>query len=204
MVLDLADRLVVIVGGGAVAARKASGVLSAGATRVRCVSPLISDEMPGTVERIGQNYDERHLDGAGLVFAATDRHDVNDAVVRDARRRGILVNRADSDDELPGDFSTPAKFGAGPVTVTVSGGSPAISAVIRDDLAAKIDGRLVRMAEAMRVLRPQIKSSGLAISERVEVFRELARPAAIQILDEGGMDALRAWLQRQFPELSHG
>ena len=45
---------------------------------------------------------------AGLVFAATNVPAVNDAVVRDANARGVLVNRADASDELPGDFSTPA------------------------------------------------------------------------------------------------
>src|SRR5690242_5848317 len=106
--LDVTDRLVVIVGGGPVAARKAAGVLEAGATRVRCVAPAFDPAVPESVERVEETYEPRHLDGAGLVFAATDLPAVNDAVVRDARARGVLATRADSDEEDPGDFTVPA------------------------------------------------------------------------------------------------
>src|SRR5262245_42932678 len=127
--LDVTDRRVVIIGGGSVAARKAAGLIAAGATRVRVVSPQFDSKMPATaqIERISERYEPRHLDGAMLVFAATDSAEVNAAVVTQARHRGILVNRADGIDE-GGNFSTPAVLRDGAVTVTVStAGSPAIA-----------------------------------------------------------------------------
>jgi len=204
LLLDVTGRLVVIVGGGRVAVRKATGLLAAGARRVRCVAPILSEELPASIERVTEAYDDRHLDGAGLVFAVTDRKDVNDAVVRDARRRGILVNRADGDDAEPGDFFTPAKLEEGAVIVTVSAGSPALAAVIRDDLARKLDRRYVRMADAMLVLRPEVRESRLDSARRAQVFRDLAAEDAINVLDTGGMEALRAWINRRYPELNHG
>jgi precorrin-2 dehydrogenase/sirohydrochlorin ferrochelatase len=139
-----------------------------------------------------------------LAFAATDNPDANAAVVRDARRRGILVNRADGGDSNPGDFATPAKLQDGPVIVTVSAGSAALSAAIRDNLAATLDCRYVRMAEAMNLLRPEIKASGLAPARRADIFRSLASDEAIGELAVGGIECLRAWLQRQYPEIKHG
>ena len=204
MLLDVTDRLIVIIGGGAVAARKAAGLIAAGARRIRCVAPTFCDDLPQAVERIAEEYAARHLDGAGLVFAATDRHEVNDAVVRDARSRGLLVNRADSDDAEPGDFSTPAKLEEGAVIVTVSAGSPALSAAIRDDLGRKLDRRFVRMADAMRMLRPAIRASESEQPRRAEIFRALATNEAINVLDAGGIEALRDWLQRRYPELNYG
>src|SRR5438046_2087450 len=154
LMLDVTNRLVVIVGGGAVAARKATGLIDAGATRVRVIAPTCSSDMPPTnVERIAESYQPRHLDGATLAFAATDSPAVNEQVVRDAQARGILVNRADEGD-VSGDFATPAKFAAGDVTVTFSASSAALSAAIRDDLSRKLDPRHVSMASAMRTLRP--------------------------------------------------
>jgi len=195
MMLDLSQRLIVIVGGGGVAARKARGVLAAGAQRVRCIAPEFRSEMPAEVERVAEAFAPRHLDGAGLVFAATDSPQVNEQVVREAHRRGLLVNRADADEDQPGDFATPALWNSGSVSVAISaGGSPALAAAIRDDLANKIDPLHVAMADAMQVLRPMIRDSLLSIDDRRRLFRELAGPEAMGILGQGGLEGLRRWL----------
>src|SRR5215213_10147985 len=110
LMLDVTERPVLIVGGGAVAARKAAGLIECGATRIRCVAPEFDPAMPEGVDRVRGTYEPRHLDGAGLVFAATDDRAVNAAVVRDARSLGVLVNRADADDDAPGDSATPARL----------------------------------------------------------------------------------------------
>ena len=147
MMLDVTGRTVVIIGGGAVAARKAAGVMEAGAARVRVVAPQIGADVRAT-ERVAESYETRHLDGASLAFAATDSPEVNNRVVRDARARGILVNRADEggDGAEPADFVTPAKFQEGEVIVTVSAGSAALAVAIRNDLARRIDRRHLKMA----------------------------------------------------------
>jgi precorrin-2 dehydrogenase/sirohydrochlorin ferrochelatase len=198
--LDVSTRLIVIVGGGGVAARKARGLLDAGATRVRVVSPAFCESMPEGVERLDGEYEPRCLDGASLAFAATDRPEVNQNVVRDANRLGILVNRADAgaDDEAPGDFSTPALFREGDLVVTVSaGGSPALAATVRDGLRARIEPRWVAMAAAMRDLRPRIRDGGAPIERRRAAFRDLASDDAMGVLERGGVDALWSWLRQR-------
>jgi precorrin-2 dehydrogenase len=198
--LDMTDRTAVIVGGGGVAARKARGLLEAGA-KVRCVSPIFSPEIPNGVQRIQESYDPRHLDGAFVVFAATDNPHVNSAVVRDARARRLLVNRADADEDEPGDFMLPASHRAGNVVVSVSAASPALSAAIRDKLAQNLDPRWEQLAELMAGLRPLIVGSGLDIGRRRQIFRELATDNALELIGRGGPDALRHWLFDKHPEL---
>ena len=204
LMLDVTGRLVVVVGGGAVGARKAAGVLDAGATRVRCVSLAFDPAMPPCVERVPEAYEPRHLDGAGLVFAATDSAAVNEAVVRDARARGVLVCRADADDNEPGDFATPAKLQQGGVVVTVSAvGSPALAVLIRDGLAARWDPRWSKLADAMRELRPAIRGAdALPAHRRAAVFRDLATAEGLAVVEGGGLDALKGWLARKYPELA--
>src|SRR4051812_24882443 len=99
LMLDVTDRPVVIVGGGAVAVRKVRGLLEAGATKITVVATDFHADLPPGVSRVAERYEPRHVDGAELVFAATDRPEVNDAVVRDCRARRILVQRADNDDD---------------------------------------------------------------------------------------------------------
>jgi siroheme synthase-like protein len=199
--LDVSDRLVVIVGGGAVAVRKCKGLLDAGATRVRVVSPAFHDEMPQAsgVERVYGAYEPAHLDGAALVFAVTNLPKVNERVSRDARERGIWVNRSDEGDQ--GDFATPAKLADGDVIVTVSAGSAALSAAIRDDLASKLDRRYVKLAEAMKTLRPAVRSSVGEEHARAAIFRDLASKDALDVVDVRGVQGLRDWIHARHPAL---
>lgn len=202
IMLDLKQRTIVIVGGGQVAARKARGVIEAGAIDVRCVAPSFCDKIPATVQRLAEPFAPHHLDGAQLVFAATDSPQVNQAVVAEARRRGILVCRADADDDPPGDFATPAVFRGGGVTVAVSaGGNPALAAAIRDDLAGKLRGDHVMMGTAMQSLRPMIRRQVADIALRRAIFRDLAGPDAMAALLQGGGGGLRAWLVGKYPQL---
>ncbi|HEY8749931.1 MAG TPA: bifunctional precorrin-2 dehydrogenase/sirohydrochlorin ferrochelatase [Tepidisphaeraceae bacterium] len=192
----------VIVGGGAVAARKARGLLAAGAV-VKCVAPEFCEDMPGEVERVTAAYQPSVLDDASLVFVATDRPEVNEAVVRDALWRKLLVNRADVDEDQPGNFIVPAVYCSGAVTVTVSAGSPALSALVRDRLSKAFDPHWETMAEAMKELRPAIRSANLEIGKRRLIFRDLATEQAIDIVGAQGLEGLKRWLFERHPELTH-
>jgi siroheme synthase-like protein len=203
MMLDVSDRLAVIVGGGEVAVRKAVGLLAAGATRIRVVSPEFDEGMPKEVERVVGPFDPKHLDGAALVFAATNSSDVNGTIVAEARRRGALVNRADASDDDPGDFATPAIWKRGPVTITVStSGSAALAVKLRDDIAAKLDPLHLKMAAAMTSLRPALRRARkLSPTRRREALRSLASDDAMAALKAAGMAGLKNWLKGRFPEL---
>jgi precorrin-2 dehydrogenase/sirohydrochlorin ferrochelatase len=205
IVLNLSDRLIVVVGGGSVALRKVLGLVAGGATRIRVVSLSFHEMMPAEssiLQRVYGAYDAKYLEGASLVFAATDSPEVNDAVVRDAHARGALVCRADVDEENAGDFSTPAMLRDGAMLITVSsGGSPALSAMIRDRIKQSLDPRWTKMADAMQLLRPKLRGS-LAPARRKAAFVELCSDEALRQLQEHGLDGLQRWLSEKFPELS--
>jgi siroheme synthase-like protein len=187
-----------IVGGGAVAARKARALLECGATRVRVISTEFSDDLPTGVERVRREYQSGDVDDASLVFAATDRPDVNARIVADARGRGIFANRADDDEE--GDFITPAMHHAGAIQITVSAGSAALTARIRDEVAARLDPRWQQMAEVMRALRPRIsRRRDLSPARRRDIFHALASNEAMNIA-MAGPEAVWAWVSERFSD----
>jgi len=194
MMLDVTNRQILIVGGGVVALRKAEGLLMAGARLIRVVAVEFRAVFPAEIERRIKPSDVGDLAGADLIFAATDSATVNDIVVRDARQARILVNRADNSLELAGDFIIPAKFASGSITVTVSAQSAALAAMIRDELQAGFDPRWTAMADAMQTLRPVIKATNKTAVDRAEIFRALATPEAMQILQEAGIDGLKNWI----------
>jgi precorrin-2 dehydrogenase / sirohydrochlorin ferrochelatase len=190
ILLDVSAMKCLIVGGGRVAARKAAGLLAAGATDVTAVAPHFTADFPA-VQKITALYDPSHLTGVHLVFAATDQPAVNGRVAADCRERRILVGRAD--DSGAGDFVTPAKLDVEHVTVTVSAGSAALATTIRDGLQQRWDPRWSRMAAAMQTLRPWVKSLPLSADERAKIFRKLASDEAMTVLERSGVDALRDW-----------
>jgi len=192
--LDLTDRQILIVGGGAVAARKAASAQESGAKRIRVIATQFKADFPNGIDRLTRPYEPGDLDSADLVFAATDSAAVNDRVVRDARAAGILVNRADSSDESPGDFTTPARLQLGSITITVSAQSAALSAMIRDELQLTFDPQWTAMAQAMQQLRPMIKASCQNAADRAKLFRALATPQARQILHDTGFEGLKNWI----------
>jgi len=202
ILLDVTDRRIVIIGGGAVAARKAKGLLQAGATDILAVAPEYAAEFPSAIRRRIGTYSPIDLDGASLVFAATDSAEVNSAVVRDARKRNLWVNRADFDEEAGGDFTVAASFREGAAIVAVATESPALSAMIRSHLHTAWDPRWSNMATAMQKLRPVIRQAGIAAERRREIMKEMATDAALDKLASGGENGLMDWLAAKYPELS--
>lgn len=110
--LNLKGRRVVVAGAGQQAARRACAAVRAGAKVlvVTCTETIAGNaldevaEQPGATIRTGTITDA-HLDGAILVFAATENPRENDRICRIARTRGILV----SSDHADGcDFTMPS------------------------------------------------------------------------------------------------
>lgn len=152
-----------VVGGGAVATRKALALAEAGAT-VRVVALSVSPELEDAarghrVSIVKGAYLPEHIGSATLVIAATDSREVNTQVAVDAHSRGKLVNITDFPDE--GNFHTMAMHRSGEVTIAVSaGGVPGAAARIRDAIAERFDGRYERAVSALRGLRTRLIANG--------------------------------------------
>ena len=108
--LDLAGRPVVVIGGGAVAARKCATLIAAGA-KVTVVAPHVDHALrdmleQGLLTHVAREYRRGDVEGAFLAFAATDDALVNHAVADEAKAQGTLVNIADAP-ELGASHSPP-------------------------------------------------------------------------------------------------
>ncbi len=149
--IELGDRLVVVVGGGAVALRRVRALVEAGA-RVTVIAPQFAEglaELPVTVRR--RRYRDGDLAGAWLAHAATDDPAVNAAVAAEAERARIWCVRAD--DASASAARMPAVTRHGEVTVAVTtNGDPGRSQRLRSAIGqALADGSLpVRPARGLR------------------------------------------------------
>lgn len=153
--LNITGKLCVVIGGGSVAERKVKNLLLCGA-RVGVVSPDLTGLLSkwarqGKVDYIRSEYRAGHLNDAFLVYAATSDRKVNARIARDAARRRLLVNVADSPTEST--FILPAVMRRREISIAVStnGLSPAKSVRIRDRLKTLMDkGILVKMERKVK------------------------------------------------------
>ena len=144
--MSVRDRRVVVIGGGAVAARKAELLLSCGA-RVRIVAPLLERSArellaAAHVEYLAATFSPAHLEGAVLALAATDSTAVNAAVAAAAGERNVPVNVVD--DAAHSTFTLPAIVDRSPVIVAVGteGAAPVLARRLREQLEALLPARL--------------------------------------------------------------
>jgi uroporphyrin-III C-methyltransferase/precorrin-2 dehydrogenase/sirohydrochlorin ferrochelatase len=168
--VDLRDRLVLVVGGGAVAARKVTPLLAAGA-RVRVGAPRLGAELAalaqaGRVTHLAGAFDPAWLDGAWLVVAATDDEAVNRAVAAAAAERRVLANIVD--DAALSTFHSPARIERGPLQVAISsgGGAPMLARHLRERLEAQLDESLGPLTRLLADARGRIRARYPRAAER--------------------------------------
>jgi siroheme synthase-like protein len=161
VILDLHDVPVLVVGGGRIGARKAEGLVAAGAV-VRLVAREVSEFVAaaGVAEVRERAFEEADLDDMRLVVTATGDAVVDAEVSAVARARGIWTNAADQ--PIDCEFILPAVARVGRVTVAVStdGASPALARELRNLFAELLTDDLARLAEQLAAERATIRSGG--------------------------------------------
>ncbi len=187
--IDIEDRAVLIVGGGAVCARKAETMMRYGA-RVTIVSPEITEEIAAweqadmlTVHR--KMYMESDLEGASIVIASTDDPCVNARVARDCRRRRIPVNVVDVTHLC--EFIVPAIIEKGSIQIAISTGgkSPALARTLKEDLQRTIGPEYAEVNDLLGTLRKSAKSVLPTDVDRKRFFDGIIAAGLLDLLREG-------------------
>jgi siroheme synthase-like protein len=138
--LRLEGQSAVVIGAGKIALRKTRGLVEAGA-RVTVVAPEALPEfaaLPVVMRR--RRFRLSDLDGARLVFAATNDREVNRRIGQEARRGGAWVNVADAPEECS--FYVPARVRRRGLELAVSTGGrvPRLAAALRRRLETLLEG----------------------------------------------------------------
>lgn len=178
VMLDVTGRRAVVVGGGRVGERKVDGLLEAGA-EVLVVSPEVTPALAaraeaGAIAWRRRPYLREDLDGACLVFAATDRREVNAAVLADARAAGIPCNVVDDPEGC--DFIVPAVVRRGDLVLAVStgGASPAVARKVREALEAHFGPEWAPYLDLLARVREALQALGDPADRNRDLFLDLA------------------------------
>ncbi|MBW3569763.1 MAG: bifunctional precorrin-2 dehydrogenase/sirohydrochlorin ferrochelatase [Gemmatimonadetes bacterium] len=190
LMLDVSRLRTLVVGGGAVAARKVAGLAEAGG-RPTVVAPTATDELRATVERLRlvwlpRPYRSPDVERHHLVFAATNDPAVNQRVADDARAAGALVSRADGGGES--DFHVPSHLRRDEVVVAFStgGASPLLARRLRERLEAVVTPGLGRAASRLARVRDEVQARWAADEARRRAFWfELITPEFVDLAVAG-------------------
>lgn len=188
--LDLADRPVLVVGAGAVAASKAAALQAAGA-RVRVVAP----EVNAAVEALGvptarRAFTAADLDDVWLVVAAAPPA-VNREVAAAAASRRLFVNAVDDPAHASAYLGGVVRRAGVTLAIGTDGAAPALAGLLREGLDALLPADLDGWMRVARDERRRWKADAVPMAERrprlVEALQRLyARDGAGRAGAPGG------------------
>lgn len=208
VLLNVDDKLCIVVGGGDVAFRKVSTLVERGA-RVRVISPEVVAGIreltdKGVVELAAREYKDGDLEGAFICVAAADVSKVNEAVRDEARSRGVLANVAD--DPEGSDFQVPSFFTDGALLLALStqGSSPAVARTLRRMIQSYLGDSFGEALDIIGGFRERVKSEIKNSKTRVRFWEEAITPEVLDKVREGDLAGMERMLEDALASFKQG
>jgi len=204
VMLDIAKKHCLVVGGGAVGARKARKLLECGA-RVTIVSTEFCPELTalarqGDVTLKKRPYRAHELEGMFLVIGATDDEALNRRISEDADRRHMLCNIADRPQAC--NFILPAIVEQGDLTIAVStsGKSPAFAKYLRRRLEGEFGPEYAQFLGLMGAIRRRLLVQQHAPEAHRHLFENLIAGGLLEMIRKGARPQIDALLAKVLGE----
>lgn len=188
--LNVRGARVLVVGGGAVAARKAGVLCECGAS-VHIIAPNLCAEMEAMQDKLeysARDFQGNDCENYHLVFACTNKPKVNAQIAAEAKAKNIWVQIAD-------DAAGSTLHGAAAIRrdkicigITTGGGSPALSKHLKKQVEECIGDEYSQLLKLMSERRQTLKSQIDSQAERAELWREILNSGVLQELRAGRKD----------------
>lgn len=202
--LRLQHEYALVVGGGQVALRKVQMLLRARA-QVRLVAPDICDELRQILQHaphqlVERAFEDRDLDGARLVIAATNDASINAAVSAAAGKRNLPVNVVDQPELCS--FIFPSIVDRSPVVVAVSSGgsSPVLARVLRARLETFIPSSYGTLASLLGSYRQRVRQKFGTVTARMRFWEGIINGPVAEMMMSGRQDAAETLLREQLAQ----
>jgi precorrin-2 dehydrogenase / sirohydrochlorin ferrochelatase len=157
--LRLEGKKVVVIGGGRVAERKVTGLLGTGSL-ITVISPQATDKLKGLagsglIEWLERPFSKEDIEGAFLIFAATNDNVINQSIKMAASEQQLVTI---ADDPEGSDFHVPSHIQRGRLSIAVStgGASPTLARKIREQLEHQFDDQFEEYLEFLFSARQRI------------------------------------------------
>ncbi|OIN09631.1 siroheme synthase CysG [Oceanisphaera psychrotolerans] len=205
--IKIKHRPCLVVGGGAVAARKVRVLLARGA-RVTVVAPELSPELQRLqAEFVWQNdvFSESYLDDQFLVVAATDNTEVNARVYQLANLRGLLVNKADDSKRSAVIFPSIVERLPIQVAFSTGGDAPWLARLLRARLDALLPKHWGQLSQVAGKLRQKVKRTLDSGDARRRFWARTQDDTTLHaFLKQGNLAGAELWLQQELEKPQSG
>ena len=133
-----------------------------------------------------QKYEERCLEGATLIIAATNDKEINQRVWEEARRHGLLVNVVDQPELC--NFIVPSVVNRGELQISIStgGASPAFARRLRQELENHFGPEYGEFVELLSKMRSEARSQIGDGTKRQKLMERLASPDMLDMIRTKG------------------
>lgn len=166
-----------LVGAGEVAARKCELLLKTPA-KITIVAPWVSSAVEELAKSeqitlLHREFEESDLNNKQMVFVATDKPEVNQAVHDLAFERNILVNVVDNTPLCK--FITPSIVDRSPIIIAMSSGgvAPVLLRYIRQKLESLIPHNIKRLGAFSERFRDKVKNGLSSVTDRRYFWEEV-------------------------------
>lgn len=204
IMLRLAGKRCVVVGGGKVAERKIRSLLPTGATII-VVSPFSTEMISewaatGQLELLPRPFEKNDLEGAVLVIAATNQPETNLAIYQ-AIKPYQWINVVDRPDLCT--FTVPATLERGELQIAVSTGgrNPGLAKKLRKQLEQWVGADYEDYLHFLGSTRQQILSLGLDREQKKRLLQELLDDRFLQWTQEGNSEKRDEEVQKLINQL---
>jgi uroporphyrin-III C-methyltransferase/precorrin-2 dehydrogenase/sirohydrochlorin ferrochelatase len=194
--LNLEGQDCAVLGGGSLAAEKATGLLQAGA-RVTVVAAEFGAAMEAAardprLRAIRRDYRDGDLAGVRLAFDATGDPDVNATSWAEAEALGVLHNVVDRPQQCR--FIAPAVVRREPllVAISTSGESPFLASTLRARLERQLGPEWSAFTALVGKIRRRLRAARLPLTDQTRTYRRLLSSDVLSMLRDGLDDAARA------------
>ncbi|WP_223634966.1 NAD(P)-binding protein [Planococcus sp. 4-30] len=183
IMIELAEKKVIVVGGGRIAKRKLNTLLDSGAV-LTVISPAVAPEIKqwaeeGKIQWKQKNFDSKEAEEAFMMIIATDDPVVN-AAAKEAAPPHCLINA--STEAESGNIHFPAHLKRGKLSIAVStnGASPMLAKKIKQDLQTQFDESYEHYLEFLFEARQLLKQTQLSKSRKEEYLRNFLAESFMQ------------------------
>jgi len=205
---NISGKSCLVVGGGAIAVRKAELLLKAEG-KVQVVAPEIDDRLRDMAASHALEFEQREfvaddLQAVVCVIAATDNKALNREISELAQARAIPVNVVDSPELCS--FIMPSMIDRNPVQIAISTGgvSPVLARMLRSKLETCIPGAYGELARLADECRDLVKQSLPDVDTRRRFWETVLDGQVAEFVFAGRTEDARALLQQQLKDFNAG